>query len=581
MWKPMLPILTSHAPTDRQWLYQIKYDGFRCGLYWDADGVTILSRNGHDLTAYFPEITNWCKQHHDLYESNLPLLLDGEIVQLLTSYRCNFSQIQRRSKSKRNAKNQLQVTFIVFDLLQGGETNFRNKPFIERDQALDNLFTKKTGTIYKAPTFELVEDVKKLVDLHQAEGFVAKKKNAPYKEGKRSDSWLKIKNYRTIQGIVTKWNSDNDYFTISYYADNKLQLLGKCKNGLKNDEKETLQTFIKKNGKKVNGTTWNVAPSVCLNIDCLDVSNHELREPHFAAFRFDIEPADCTKDAVQLGLAQIPECISVSRLEKLLFPNYSKLEYLCYLRTMAPYMLPWIMDRKLTIIRYPDGVDAPSFYQKHLPDYAPAFLRPMLSTDEEAAIYIQNFESLLWFGNHAGLEFHMPFNKQHHQEPDQIVFDLDPPSLKEFYLAVRAASLIKEMMENQKLKPYIKTSGRTGLQIHIPINNWTYQDTRELMEATANVLIQAYPDQFTSERLIKNRGNRLYIDYVQHAEGKTIIAPYSTRATKQATVATPLFWEEVNETLDPTSFTIRSVLKRIKDKGCPFFDFYTHFEKQE
>ncbi|UOQ47385.1 DNA ligase D [Gracilibacillus caseinilyticus] len=578
MWKPMLPTLTSQVPTGHQWLYQIKYDGFRCGLYWDKKEITIISRNGHDLTASFPEITLWCKEHRDFYERYFPLQLDGEIVLLLTPYRCDFSQIQRRSKTKRNKKEQHNVTFIVFDLLTCEATNLRNKPFTVRDRTLHHLFEENIETIQKAPTFEQLEDVEKLVALHQAEGFVAKKKNAPYKEGKRSESWLKIKNYRTVQGVVTKWNSNNDYFTVSYYMDNKLQTLGKCKNGLKKEEKDTLQTFIKQNGKKVNGTTWNVSPSICLDIQCLDASKEELREPHFSAFRFDIEPEHCNTEAIKFGLAQIPERVSVSKLDKLLFPEYSKLDFLCYLRTMAPYMLPWINDRKLTIIRYPDGVSEPSFYQKHLPDYAPSFLRPKHSVGGDAAIYCQNFESLLWFGNHGGLEFHIPFNKQQHHQPDQIVFDLDPPSLKEFYLAVRAALLIKEMMEHQKLKPYIKTSGKTGLQIHIPVNNWTYQQTRELMEATSNVLIQAYPDQFTSERLIKNRGNRLYIDYVQHAERKTIIAPYSTRATNQATVATPLFWEEVTETLDPTIFTIRSVLQRIREKGCPFFDFYRHLE---
>ncbi|SFL80712.1 bifunctional non-homologous end joining protein LigD [Gracilibacillus orientalis] len=573
MWKPMLPTLVNEAPSENEWIYQVKYDGYRCGLHWTDQEVKLWSRNGHDLSATFPEIISWCKQHASSFQTHLPLLLDGELVITITDYRTDFEQIQMRSRLKTYINKYSQkrpATFVAFDILQSAAQNIRKKSFSERDQMLSSILDGVMGRIRKAPIFEKWQSIREVVDVHQAEGVVAKQKNAAYAEGKRSKTWLKIKNYRTIPGIVTNWNMENDYLTLQYYQDDALRILGKCKNGLERQEKETLNTFFKRYGQKVNGTTWKVEPSICMDINCLNAKDQEIREPVFNQFRFDIEPTDCNQHTVDQGLAQFPSSVRLSRLEKELFPAVTKLDYLCYLRWVAPFMLPGLKDRRLTLIRYPDGVHEHSFYQKHLPDYAPSFIRAIPGDDGEMDIRCQDLQSLIWFGNHGGLEFHVPFNKINKTDPEEIVFDLDPPSLDQFSIAVHAARLIKEMMEHQGFTPFVKTSGRTGLQIHILIHHMTYNETRTLMEATAKVLVESDPDHFTIERLKKNRGNRLYIDYVQHAPGKTIIAPYSTRATEEATVATPLFWNEVNETLDPRMFTIHTVPTRIKEKGCPF-----------
>ncbi|WP_018931561.1 DNA ligase D [Gracilibacillus lacisalsi] len=573
MWKPMLPTLVNEAPSGNEWIYQVKYDGFRCGLQWTDQGVTLWSRNGHDLSSSFPEIISWCQQHTSRFQAYLPLFLDGELIITITAYRTDFEQIQKRSRIKKNVNQFSQnrpATFVAFDLLESKAQNLRKESFSTRDQLLSTILKGLTGRIRKAPTFEKLDSILEVVDIHQAEGMVAKQKKTTYTEGKRSNTWLKIKNFRTISGIVTNWNTENDYFTLQYYHNETLSILGKCKNGLEQGEKETLTTFFKRYGQKVNGTTWELDPSVCMDINCLSAEDQELREPVFHQFRFDIKPTDCNQLTIDQGLAQFPSSVNLSRLEKELFPTVTKLNYLCYLRWIAPFILPGLKDRRLTLIRFPDGVHEHSFYQKHLPDYAPSFIQTIPNSDGEMDILCQDLQSLIWFGNHGGLEFHVPFNKTNKADPEEIVFDLDPPSLDQFFIAVRAAHLIREMMEHQGFTPLVKTSGRTGLQVHIPIQNMTYDETRVLMEATAKVLVDSDPDHFTIERLKKNRGKRLYIDYVQHAPGKTIIAPYSTRATDEATVATPLFWNEVTETLDPRKFTIHTIPTRIKEKGCPF-----------
>ncbi|WP_194840916.1 DNA ligase D [Filobacillus milosensis] len=584
MWKPMLPTLVTEAPTQKKWVYEVKYDGFRCGLEWTNNVIKLWSRNGNDLTSSFPEIVDWCKQHEKYISHYLPLFLDGEITILRTEFQAIFPLIQQRgrlkSKEKINKTSQTRpACFLAFDLLKSDNQSLAQISYKERRAKLEGIFYQleiNTLNIFRpvniVQQFKSINEISKVVNLHQSEGIVAKQTTSKYVEGKRTNEWVKVKNYRIIPGIITGWDANNKYFKLSYYKEDELLTLGKVKNGFPTHEKNTLSTFIQENGEKFNRTTWSVPPSACIDINCLDAHEAELREPSFHHFRFDLEPDHCTNIIIQEGLAQLPPEIEISKADKLLFPNINKRQYVLYLREVAPFLLPKLNNKRLTMIRYPDGINEHFFYQKHLPDYAPDFIETISGEDGDEDILCNDLRSLLWFGNHAALEFHVPFHTIHSEYPDEMVFDLDPPSHHEFHLAIKAAQLIKEMVEHQGYRPFVKTSGKTGLQIHIPLQpeSMTFDQTREFMEAVAHVLVDQYSDDFTIERLKKNRGKRLYIDYVQHAKGKTIVAPYSPRATEGATVATPLFWDEVNENLNPANFTINNVTQRIKQLGCPF-----------
>jgi bifunctional non-homologous end joining protein LigD len=238
-------------------------------------------------------------------------------------------------------------------------------------------------------------------------------------------------------------------------------------------------------------------------------------------------------------------------------------------------MLQFLKDRLLTVIRFPHGMFGEPFYQKNCPDYAPEFVDTYF---EDGINYIlcNNLNTLLWLGNQLAIEFHIPFQTTDNKGPSEIVFDLDPPSRNDFHLAIIAALIIKEVLDQLKLIGYVKTSGNKGLQVYVPLsdNTYTYEDTRLFTSFIADFLVTREPDLFTIERLKKNRGNRLYVDYVQHSEGKTIVAPYSIRGNEQAGAATPLFWDEVNDTLDINIFTMQTVLTRLKEKVDPFKDFF-------
>jgi len=265
--------------------------------------------------------------------------------------------------------------------------------------------------------------------------------------------------------------------------------------------------------------------------------------------------------------------IQLTNITKILWEKKGvrKIDYLNYLMAVSPYMLPFVRDRLLTTIRFPNGIQKEKFYQKNCPDYAPEFVQTKREDDIDF-IMCQDEVTLLWLGNQSAIEYHVPFSTIHSVKPAEIVLDLDPPSRRDFKLAVEAALLLKEALDRLHLISFVKTSGNKGLQIYIPLPDdvFSYDETRVFTSFMARYLVEKEPAWFTTERLKSKRGKRLYVDYVQHAEGKTIIAPYSLRGNEEALAATPLEWKEVNRSLSPEEFPIEAIEQRLKEKGCPF-----------
>ncbi|WP_084787996.1 non-homologous end-joining DNA ligase [Anaerobacillus alkalidiazotrophicus] len=276
------------------------------------------------------------------------------------------------------------------------------------------------------------------------------------------------------------------------------------------------------------------------------------------------------------GITIDGEQINITNIDKILWPELTikKYDYLKYLSVVAPFMLPFLKDRLLTVIRFPNGVNQESFYQKNCPDYAPPFVDTK-QIDNINYIVCSKLATLFWLGNQAAIEFHIPYQTVYSNNPYEIVLDLDPPSQNEFSLAIEAALILNETFEHLKLDSFVKTSGNKGLQIYIPLNgHFTYEETRIFTSFIAKYLETKYPEAFTTERLKRKRQNRLYIDFLQHGEGKTIIAPYSLRGNHEALMATPLHWSEVTNKLHPSQFSMTEVIARLQSGTNPFKDFF-------
>lgn len=597
--KPMLLTDAPEIPLGDDWLYETKYDGFRCMLVWEKGKSfpMLKSRNDKVLNEKFPEIINFCESIYDHIDPYLPLTLDGELVYLTNNFQSKFAVVQKRGKMN-NAQiiesnaEVFPCHYIVFDVLQiEGKSKFNNR-LSSRKQLLVELFN-----ILKLPTNVNYTDVKRLqaidvfedsvllwqkVKTHNGEGIIAKKDTSKWLESTRTKNWLKIKNWRYVNVILTKLDKMNGFYNAAVYKDDTLLEVVTFKHGLKEEENEVLHNLFKIQGV-LHGEVFELPASICIAIICIDFDGSKLREPRFHSFQHNLEPTECNWQHMQRQLNPIPENVSVTNIEKPVFPacGLRKDDYLLYLQKVSSYMMPFLNNRLLTIIRYPHGVPGESFYQKNFPENIPSFVSTR-TIDGTNFVICNNIETLMWLGNQLAIEFHIPFQPIQTEKPTEIVFDLDPPSVDEFHLAVSTALKMKVIFDQFQLKSFIKTSGGKGIQIYIPLpfNKFSYEETGIFTEFVCNFLVQQFPEWLTIERLKKNRGNRLYLDYVQHREGKTIVAPYSARGNVNGLIATPLYWDEVHEQLKPEKFTIKNVMERIDTIGNPFNDFREVGEKQ-
>ncbi len=265
--------------------------------------------------------------------------------------------------------------------------------------------------------------------------------------------------------------------------------------------------------------------------------------------------------------------VKLSNPEKLLWPEAGirKIDYLARMIELAPYIIPHASNRLLTTIRYPDGIHGESFFSKNLPDYAPEWITRSVWNDTEYAL-LDSVPTLAWFVNMAALEFHTSFNTSESVEyPTYLVFDLDPSEGQQFDDVVEVALLVKEVLDSLAITSYIKTSGATGMQIYIPTGGkYDYNDSRRINEFFGSYFAQKYPRKITIERMVNKRGTKLYFDYLQMWQGKTITMVYSPRAKEKATVSMPVTWDEVKKGIKPEDFTLNNALARLKNMGDLF-----------
>lgn len=587
----MLLTATTDIPIGKEWLYESKYDGFRCLMEWEEDIPILKSRNGKILNLMFPEILSYCETILEEIRPFLPLSLDGELVYLTNDFNSNFSIVQVRGRMRkknviRNHAHEFPCHYVVFDLLTYKGKTLTDLSILERKKQLNLLcqtiqlpISINGNAIQRIQAIDVFTNHEQLWDkvvVSNGEGIVAKQVASSWTSGKRTSSWLKIKNWKYVTVILTKYDKNNGYFHGAVYRHDSLVEIVNVLHGFKGEELKTLITLFQTNGTKVSDTIWELAPSICVDIACIGFDDKHLREPRFHAFNFNKEATDCNWKQMERQLFPLPEIVQVTSPNKPIWPaiGIEKDDYLLYLQHISPFMLPFLKDRLLTVIRYPHGFGAESFYQKNVPDYAPAFITTH-QEDDIRYIMCNDIESLLWLGNQLALEYHIPFQTILTKKPTEIVFDLDPPSVDEFVLAVEAALRMKAIFDKFNLKSYVKTSGGKGLQVYIPLpeDTFSYKETRVFTKFVCEFLCEQEPQWFTTERLKKNRNNKLYLDYVQHHEGKTIIVPYSPRGNANGLIATPLNWTEVNDSLKPDLFSIPTVLERMKKQGNPFRNF--------
>jgi bifunctional non-homologous end joining protein LigD len=268
--------------------------------------------------------------------------------------------------------------------------------------------------------------------------------------------------------------------------------------------------------------------------------------------------------------------VELSNTGKLLFddPEITKGDLVRYYRDMAGRILPHLRDRPLVMARYPDGIRGERIFQKNIPGYFPSWISRVdveKAGGELCQVVCDKPATLVYLANQACIELHAFLSKTGELEcPDQLVFDLDPPGEDRFGDVARLALRLRELLEDElKLTAYVKTTGGKGLHIHLPLRASDDFDTaRRFARQASEVLAARNPDLLTTQQRRAGRGDRVYADVMRNAYAQTVVAPYSVRARPGAHVATPLWWEELEDReLTPRRFTLRSIGDRLERLG--------------
>jgi bifunctional non-homologous end joining protein LigD len=508
-------------------------------------------------------------------------ILDGEIVVMDERGVSHFELIQPRihtqdanAIAKMGQKNP--VHLFVFDLLYLDGRDLRGEALIERKRLLRKIvkpFTLlRVSESFEGKGEELLEAARQT----GLEGLIAKRSTSTY-ESRRSGNWLKVKLTSEQEFVIGGYTAgEREPFgslALGYYADEKLHYAGNVGTGFNARNLAELWALLEplKTSKRPfvgadkipRGTEW-VKPELVAQIKFANwTDDKKLRAPVYLGLRND-------KAAAEVEDEQTPK---LTNLDKIYYPEdgITKGDLLKYYDAIAPLILPHLKDRPLSLKRYPNGIHEPFFFQKNTPESYPDWLRTetidgiryVLAQDKRSLMYLTNLGCIdqnPWMSRIGSLE-----------NPDYILIDLDPYEC-EFRKVVEAALLVKEKLDKIGLKGYPKTTGGDGMHVYIPIKaEYTYEQARSFAEVIARLLAAERPDLFTTPRSVaKREKDRVYFDYLQISESKTIAAPYVARAYPGAPVSTPLAWEEVTPKLLPSQFNIKNAPKRFARTGDLF-----------
>lgn len=271
--------------------------------------------------------------------------------------------------------------------------------------------------------------------------------------------------------------------------------------------------------------------------------------------------------------------LAVGKPDKNLFPHtgLTKAGLADYYERIAPYLLPHIKVRPLTLYRCPDGIDAEGFFQKKVPNHFPGWISTATVDRKEGGrithALADSADTLRFLVDQGTTALHVWLARADRPaRPDRLIFDLDPPG-DNFERVICGARALRDALADRDLDSYVMTTGSSGLHVVVPLDcSADFETVHAFAQDVASTLARAHRKLFTTEQRKDKRGSRLYLDTQRNAYAQTGIAPYSVRALPRAPIATPLAWEELTPTLDSRSYRVDNIFKRLAQRNCPWRD---------
>ncbi|HEX6267857.1 MAG TPA: DNA ligase D [Burkholderiales bacterium] len=626
------------APFDHpDWMWEPKLDGYRALAFIAKQAVTLRSRRGLDLARDFPRLSA------ELGEQAVDtMVLDGEVVAFDANGKPSFNALQNRGPK---------TVFYCFDLLHFAGIDLRKAPYADRRRYLAQC-------LLPSPLVQLVHASAQGVALNAAalasglEGVVGKRKDSRYEAGRRSTSWLKVKATRSADFVIGGYTRGKGSraplgaLLVGYWEDGRLRYASHVGSGFDErtlpEAQSRLDALRSKScpfaGKpELNGPAVWVEPRLVAEVKFQSwTEDGRLRAPVFLRLREDIEPGevrraapkaapeksddvlhqlDSSKAAFTLAVGE--HRIRLTHLDRVYWPaapaleqpTLTKRDLLRYFVQVAPYILPHLADRPLTMIRMPDGIHGQRFFQKHWEQERPAFVETITvfsGHKDESHDYLlcNNLPTLLWLAQSGTLEFHVWHSRAQAgadaagkstdyasslealeasvlNYPDYVVFDIDPyiysgkeapgaePELNTaaFEKGKEVAFRLRELLHGMGLEALVKTSGKTGLHVFVPIRRTLdFEAARSVSETVGRHLQRRHPKDITLEWSVPKRTGKIFMDYNMNVRGKTLNVAYSPRGAAGAPVSMPLSWEELAGA-HPLDFRLTNAAERLARTG--------------
>ncbi|MBW4891431.1 DNA ligase D [Mucilaginibacter sp. HMF5004] len=632
--KPMKATLVDEPFDDADWLYEVKWDGYRAVATINKGEVELLSRNNLPFDKFYPinkQLETW----------KINAVIDGEILVLNDKGISDFGALQNwRSEADGT------LVYYVFDILWYDGKSLMDLPLSERQAILKEVLPTdsdiiRQSKVFKASGIEFFQAAERM----GLEGIIAKKASSVYTSDLRSREWLKIKVQKRQEVIIAGFTKNEgtaksfSALILGVYDGGVLKYAGKVGTGFSDKlQKEMMEQFkplITKDtpfdvepdvdkpsrfrpqrlGAK---PTWLKPELVCEVAFAEVTTDGVFRQASFKGMRTDKKakevvletPKDTDETVEEVDKASSKDdhakavkppkdkerktllnpkdetqvrkiCghdLKFTHLSKVYWPEDGviKRDMFNYYYQVAEYILPYLKDRPMSLNRFPNGIHGPSFYQKDVKGKAPDWVSktfPYTNGDGEHKEYLVGSDEsyLLWMASLGCIEMNPWFSRvQSPDNPDYCVIDLDPDK-NTFDQVIDAALEVKKVLDAIDVPSYPKTSGSTGMHIYIPLGaKYDYDQSQMFAKIIVSIVHKQIPDYTSLERMIAKRGGKMYLDFLQNRPGATIAGPYSLRPKVGATVSMPLLWDEVKPGLTMKDFTIFNSVDRLKETGDLF-----------
>jgi bifunctional non-homologous end joining protein LigD len=595
--KPQLATLVDEAPEGDDWLHEMKFDGYRIEARRDAATVTLWTRNEKEWTKPFQAIADAvarlpCRQ----------ALIDGEAAVLMPDGTTSFNALQNALEGEGKGR----IVYFVFDLLHLDGQDLTKLSLEDRKAALARLVQRAGPAADPIRYSDHVEGsgqafFKQACGM-KLEGIVSKRRKDPYHSG-RGRSWLKAKCNREQELIIAGFTEPEGRrkglgaLLLAVNDEGELRYAGKVGTGFTERSAEELRQKLDplvvkappfaKRPTGLKNAHW-VKPRLVAQVQFTEwTPDGALRHPSFKGLREDKAAAEVVREVEQAPEAEArptPKATPASKArgkevdaiggvrmthpERVLYPasGLTKRDLAEFYVGIAEWILPHVAGRPTSLVRCPEGVAEKCFYQKHGAASAPSELRRVSIREKDKTgdyLIADDAAGLVALAQMSILEIHT-WNSHADtlEEPDRVVFDLDPDEDLPWKRVVEGALLVRKTLEGLKLKSFVKTTGGKGLHVVVPLQRGpSWDEALTFTETVARWIAGAHPKQYVANMSKAQRVGRIYIDYLRNQRGATSVCAYSTRARENAPVSVPLHWDELDG--KRPDFTVASVPARL------------------